>query len=360
MKEITTIKRGAIALLILFLLMLCIPLLALGAHATGDEANLSSSQVSSPASAPADSTAGESIPTSVSSTAQPAPAATMGSFRILDTSTGNIVTVPDEDFWVGAVAAEMPPTFEIEALRAQAIAAYTYYSHVRQEQREANGDDASQADFSADLSNWQSYASKEQMQQRWGEQFDAYYSRLLEAVDPVRGLVLKSGDSLALTAFHAISSGVTEASADVFGGQRDYLVPVASPGDLLVPGYQTTVELTADEFKQLALAQWPDIQLEGEPQTWVGEMQRTSSGMVTSMQLGSLSVSGLDMRTAFSLRSADFDLVFHEDKFVFTVRGYGHGVGMSQYGANYMAQQGADYREILSWYYPGTQLASAQ
>ena len=98
----------------------------------------------------------------------------------------------------------------------------------------------------------------------------------------------------------------------------------------------------------------------GERSWEKAESAMQKMALAAALSKAGLSVSGLDMRTAFSLRSADFDLVFHEDKFVFTVRGYGHGVGMSQYGANYMAQQGADYREILSWYYPGTQLASAQ
>ena len=335
-------KRHVIFISILFLSMLLIPFLAMGSAASGQASSAPDS------SAP---TAESSRPASRQLEAE--------SFRILDETTGEIVTVSNEEFAVGGVAAEMPPTFEPEALKAQSVAAYTYYSNLRQKERENPTPDLNGADFSADLSNGKIYWSKSKMQEAWGEQFEEYYQKISDAVQPVIGQVLTNGDELIVAAFHAISGGTTETSADVFGGEKDYLVAVPSPGDLLAPEYQTTVELSADEFKAAAQTKWPDLVLDGEPQTWVGNSQRTSSGMVKSITIGNKEISGSDMRSVFSLRSANFDLVYAEDRFVFTVRGYGHGVGMSQYGANYMAQQGSDYQEILAWYYPNTQLTSS-
>lgn len=339
-------KRNLIFIAILSLMMLLIPFLAMGGKApepdgaaSGEPSSVADSAVESSSSPPAEVQA--------------------EAFHILDETTGEIVTVSNEDFAYGGVAAEVPPTYEPEALKAQAVAAYTYYGNLRRQQKENPNPDLKGADFSADLSGGKIYWSKSKMQEAWGEHFEEYYGKLTEAIKPVVGQVLKSGDELIVAAFHAISGGTTETSADVFGGDKDYLVAVPSPGDLLAPNYQTSVELTADEFKAAAQAKWADISLEGEPQTWVGEAARTSSGAVKTIQVGNKEVSGADIRTAFSLRSANFDLLYSGDKFVFTVRGYGHGVGMSQNGANYMAQQGSDYKQILSWYYPNTQLADS-
>lgn len=333
-------KRHVIFISILFFLMLMIPFLAMG----GTDP--------SKASPPSDA----SQPALESTPSVASPTVDAESFRILDETTGEIVTVSNEEFAIGGVAAEMPPTFEPEALKAQSVAAYTYYSNLRQQERKNPNPDLKGADFSADLSNGKIYWSKSKMQESWGDHFEEYYQKISSAVEPVIGQVLTSGNDLIVAAFHAISGGTTETSADVFGGDKEYLVAVPSPGDLLAPEYQTTVELSADELKAAAQAKWPDLVLEGEPQAWIQNPQCTPSGTVKSITIGNKEVSGSDMRSVFSLRSANFDVVYTENKFVFTVRGYGHGVGMSQYGANYMAQQGSDYQEILAWYYPNTRL----
>lgn len=335
-------KRTLVLLLALFLSLFLIPFLALGAKEApdsgGDAAPLpTSSDSNAPLKA---SPAGEDV------------------FRILDEATNEVFTVSERDFVLGTVACEMPISFEPEALKAQAVAAYTYYSNVRSRARAASDSDAS-ADFSADPAAAKVYMSKEQLQERWGENFEERYQKLCSAVDAVFGQLLVQDSEPILAVFHAISGGNTEASADVFGGERSYLTPVPSPGDLLAPDYQTTVTKTAEEFKAVAEQQWEGITFEGEPQSWVGQAERTASGMVKTIKIGSMEVKGTEVRTAFSLRSADFDLLYSEGNFVFTVRGYGHGVGMSQYGAEYMAQQGSTYQEILAWYYPGSTLVGA-
>ncbi len=279
-------------------------------------------------------------------------------FKILDTTSGKVINADDRSFLYGAIAAEMSPTAPLEALKAQGVAAYTYYSHLRQQQRLKPNSSLNGADFSADTQNWKIYVTKEQMQSRWGSNFNEDYSKLTQAVTAVYGQVLKSGDELIDATYFAISSGKTETSEEIWGGKRTYLISVASPGDAFAGGYQTTVTMTAEQFKAAALKAAPKANLGGDAAGWVGEIKRTTAGSVISIQIGGATVTGNTARTVFGLRSANFTVTFANGSFTFRVTGYGHGVGMSQAGAEYMANQGSDYRQILSWYYPNTTLTT--
>jgi stage II sporulation protein D len=277
-------------------------------------------------------------------------------FKILDTSSGKTITVDDRTFLYGAIVSEMSPTAPLEALKAQGVAAYTYYSRAR-EKKQATA--PNEAHFTADTEKWQIYVTKEQMQERWGSNFDAYYSKLDTAVNAIYGQVLKSDGELIDATYYAISSGKTETSEDIWGGKRSYLVSVASPGDLFSGGYQTTAVLTADQFKAAVQKSVPKAKLGGDAKTWVGAIKRTGSGSVQTVVIGGETVSGNDARSIIGLRSANFTVSYSGGNFTFTVKGYGHGVGMSQVGAEYMANQGATYRQILAWYYPTTTLVNA-
>lgn len=278
------------------------------------------------------------------------------SFQILDTGTNQILTVDDRDFLRGGVAAEMSPQAEPEALKAQAVACYTYYSRLRAAQKKSPDPSLRGADFSADVQNGESYWTDELRRNRWGNHYDEYAQALSAATDAVFGQVLKSSGELIEATYYAISSGNTEASADIWGGERPYLVSVASPGDRFAGGYQTTVVLPQDEMKAKILAAAPDADLSGDASGWIGSVERTAAGSVKTIQLGGKSVTGNDARTAFGLRSANFKVAYADGQFTFTVLGYGHDVGMSQAGAQYMAKQGDGYRQILAWYYPTTSI----
>lgn len=280
------------------------------------------------------------------------------SFKILDTSTGEVLTVPDKEFLYGAVITEMPLTYHEEALKAQAVAAYTVYNSKRIAQRSNPSPELKGADFECDTQKWWIYTTKEQMQSAWGDQFEENYNKLCSTIDSIGIQQLEYNGEPATTTYYAISGGTTEAAADVWGSPVEYLVPVASPGDLQAPNYLSTASFSVDEFKSRMLGLKNDLVLEADPLQWIGERTRTDSGMVSQITIGGQSFTGLQIRSAFSLRSADFDLTYQDSRFCFTVRGYGHGVGMSQYGADYMARQGADYKEILNWYYPGTTLVT--
>ena len=275
------------------------------------------------------------------------------SFRILDTSSNKILDVPDREFCIGALAAEMPASFEEEALKAQTVAIYTYYSKMREESR---SDSTSKYDFTADVENNTIYITEEKLKSLWGNSFDTYYEKLSNCVDDVFGKILVYDNELALTCFYSISAGVTENCEDIFGSKLPYLTAVASPADRFAPEYYSVKTFSSDEFKKLVTDAWGNIDLDASPQQWITDIERTDSGTVSQIVIGTAQTTGEQVREVFSLRSANFDVIFSQEEFIFTVRGYGHGVGMSQYGAQYMAQQGATYKEILSTYYPNTVL----
>ena len=348
-----------------------------GASASADSA---SGTASAPESAPASesSAAQESAPSSPPSTEAPAENASSvpgflddlplssqskgtaeETFILYDAATGRVFSVSTEEFLPAALACEMDLSAPKEALKAQAVAIYTLYSR----QRETGEAAVHGADFACDSENWLFYVPKEAMQERWGEDFEEHYSLLQEVAQEVSGQLLTREGKPICAAYFAISAGSTEAAENVWGGESGsfpYLQAVASPGDRLSDGYLSTAVLTEEEFREAASTAFsedpPD--LSGPAEDWLREVERTPSGYVKSAVLGGKTVSGPDLRAAFSLRSACFQPVYENGAFTFTVRGWGHGVGMSQAGAVFLAKQGADYREILAHYYPGAALTS--
>lgn len=255
-------------------------------------------------------------------------------FHILDTSCNKITEISDREFLTGALAYEMPSDFAKEALKAQCIACYTYFSRLRENSKE-------NYDFKADLSKNEFYIKDIPAESR---------KIFSQAVDEVFGKVLtdKNG-SLINIAYHAISGGQTESAKDIFGFDSEYLQPVSSAGDVNVSGYLSSKEISSERLKKVMLEN--GAELDGEPEKWTDTVERTKSGTVKKIQIGNKTFSGAEIREIFSLRSADFDILYSNNKFILTVYGYGHGVGMSQYGADSMAEQGADYKEILRHYY---------
>lgn len=278
-------------------------------------------------------------------------------FKILDKSSGKIIKVPDEEFLYSVVSCEMPALFEKEAIKAQAVASYTYFCRERLNSRKNN---SKEYDFTADTSKWLNYIPKDQMKIKWGSNFEKYYTRIKTCVNEVFPQVIEEENgNLIFAAYHAISSGETEKCQDVFGGDIKYLTNVESPGDKLASGYETKTEIHIQEFKEKIKNNSKNISFEGNPSDWIKINSRTQGGMVKEITICSEPFKGQQIRKIFGLRSSDFTVDFNsqEEKIIFTVKGYGHGVGMSQSGAQYMAKQGANYQKILSWYYPGTSIS---
>lgn len=280
-------------------------------------------------------------------------------FKILDTSCGNIITVDDKEFCCGALAYEMLPGSEKEALKAQCIACYTHFCKLREQQRADPDSDLKGADFSADLSVDQFYISNASMKKRWEKLYDESRKNIEEAVNECAGTVLTDKDGKLIdAAYHALSSGRTENASDIFGITDEHLVAAASPWDKAAADYLSTKEISLSNFYKTLSSLSENSELSLSKKDKLGKIERTASGAVINLTVGSESFDGQKIRKAFELRSADFDIKLDADKAIFTVRGYGHGVGLSQNGAQCMAQQGSDYREILMHYYSKCSLSS--
>ncbi|WP_312642213.1 stage II sporulation protein D [Hydrogenoanaerobacterium sp.] len=277
-------------------------------------------------------------------------------FRILNRSTGKVQKVKRIDYVRGAVCAEMPPSFHTQSLAAQAVAANTYAVRCQIEQKKNADPGLKGADFSADPDNWEGYVTEAQAKERFGDKFDIYWDKICKAADLGSSYVMAYEDEPIVAAYHAISTGQTEYAGNVWQGSAPYLVPVESFGDTLAPNYESTAEFTAQEVQEKLLAEDSGIQLGKDKNTWLRVVSRSESGYVLSVMAGNKQLAGKDIRRVFGLRSADFDLASNGNTFTFTIRGYGHGVGLSQYGADYMARQGSTFDEILNHYYTGCEL----
>ena len=257
---------------------------------------------------------------------------------------------PLEEYLVGVVAAEMPALFEEEALKAQAVAARTYAVY----QMESQGitvDDLME-------NGGQSYQSLAERQENWGESFSTYESRIRTAVEETAGEILVYEEEPILAVFHAISSGETEGADNLWAGQDlPYLQSVASPQD------ETSLEYTYQHTFSLeeaaALLQQADPQLvlaSGSLKEQMQVLSRSDAGYIQSIQIGNRTYTGQQIRTALGLRSTDFTVEENGNEITFTTYGYGHGAGMSQYGANALALEGYSYDDILHYYYTDVSL----
>ena len=271
-------------------------------------------------------------------------------FLIEDQSTGEVQQVPRRDYLIGAVAAEMPLSWPDEALKAQAVAAHSYVLYCRDHATAANG-----AWLSADPARRQGYLTDAVLHSYWGTRYDANYIRLSALVDSVLTQVLCYEGAPAGTSYFAISNGMTEASENVWGTALPYLVAVDSSTDLNADNYLYTVQFTAEQMQQ-ALAGLGLLPDPAAPASWFGEAALTPSGYVASLPVCGQSVTGPALRKALGLRSACFTVQYQEGSFLLTTKGYGHGVGLSQWGAKALAEQGQSAEEILAHYFPGTEL----
>ena len=253
------------------------------------------------------------------------------------------------------LAGEMPASFDSEALAAQAVAARTYilYQKDRENPKHPN------ADVCTDSNCCKAYVSDEELKERWGSGYESNWSKIANAASVTDGICLMYEDLPIQAVFHSSSYGRTEDSQNLWAAMP-YLISVDSPEqESDVPDFITTVEVSPQNFRETVLVFYPDAVLEPDaPESWLGGLENYDSGRVASVTLGKVSIPGSQLRTMFSLRSTAFTLRYTGESFIFTVSGYGHGVGLSQYGANVMAGDGYSFSEILAHYYPGTELVT--
>ena len=266
--------------------------------------------------------------------------------RVLDGDTVTEMTF--SDYLQGVLRAEMPASFAQDALCAQAVAArtYTYYK------MQNGGNHGDTADICTDHTCCQAFLGKDRAADNWGKNAERYEAKIENAVSATDGQVMLYGGAPILAVFHSSSAGETWNSGQVWAQDLPYLQSVSSPEGEGVPNYYSTVELTEAEFREKFLAARPEADLSGPASEWIQDPV-TDGVHVERITIGGVPVSGPSVRSIFGLRSASFTAEAGDGKITFYVTGYGHGVGMSQYGANAMAEAGSTWREILAHYYTG-------
>lgn len=281
----------------------------------------------------------ETVPETVETLPEPVPLTAKVRWK-----TGEAEKLDMDAYLLGVVLAEMPADFEMEALKAQAVVARTYT-------RKAYLTDGKHGDGSVctDPGCCQAYISEEDYLAKGGTQEGADKVRF--AVEATTGYVLTYGEELIEATYFSCSGGSTEDAAAVWGTDYPYLQAVDSPGEENAPHDMDTVTFTPAEFQEALGAE-----LSGSPRSWIGTTTYTEGGGVASMAIGGETYTGTQLRSLLGLRSTAFTVLTEDEEITVTTRGFGHRVGMSQYGADAMAVTGSGFREILSHYYPGTTL----
>lgn len=252
------------------------------------------------------------------------------------------------------VAAEMPASFEAEALKAQAVAARSYLVS-RQNAYKVSGTPPEHkgADICTDPTHCKAWMPEEKRRESWGKDAKGNWDKISKAVEETKDEVITYNGEVISAVFHSTSSGKTENSKDVWGGERPYLVSVESEGDIYSPKYKSEKEISLDGFKKIA-----EDNIEGVDfsKGVIGDIARSEAGGIITVEIGGKPVKGTVFRRIYDLRSTNVNITVDGKKVVFDVTGFGHGVGMSQYGANYLASQGKNYIEILKTYYTGVEI----
>lgn len=269
---------------------------------------------------------------------------------------GEVLALPMDKYLWRVVAAEMPASFELEALKAQTVAARTYTLSKMGRTVEGHPD----ADVCTDINCCQAYIDPAQAAANWGDNAQSYTDKIAAAVAGTDGMAALYQGQPIQAVFFSSAAGRTVDAVEVWGNSVPYLTGVDSPEGEEVPNYHSTVTVPPEEFKTKLLAKYPDADLSGDPAGWFTDTVPDSAGGVETVDVGGVTVGGGSLRTLFGLRSTHFTVSAGAAGVVFSVTGYGHGVGMSQYGANALAKQGKTYDQILKWYYTGIDVAPYQ
>lgn len=278
--------------------------------------------------------------------------------KVYITKENKICDMCLEEYVRGVVSAEMPADFELEALKAQAVAARTYaVVHMKQyggtPYSKANGADVT------DTVECQVYMNKEDRLNSWPEKMKGeYWNKVTQAVEETQGEIIEyNGSPITEPYYFSTSSGKTEDSEDVFSAAEPYLKSVLSPGEEIAEKYKTIKKIKYKDIITILKSKYSNIGVTADKLNGsVKILSRTAGGSVKEIKIGNITVSGVQFRSLFNLNSANFDIGYKSDYMVITCKGYGHGVGMSQWGANVMAKGGKKFDQILEHYYSGVSI----
>ena len=274
--------------------------------------------------------------------------------KLLHVSNGTVETIYLDEYLLGVVAAEMPASYEIEALKAQAIVARTYTIYKIKNEKKHEG-----ADICDDSSCCQAYITKDDRFSKWNEEErESNWAKIEEAVANTKGQIITYNGEPINALFHANSGGETEIASNVWGGiDYPYLQAVATSGEEGYKQYNSSVNMSKDELVEKLKESYPEIIIDFNEQDSINILEYTDSGRVRTIKFGNIQISGVEARKIFGLKSANFSISIGET-ISFNVIGYGHGVGMSQTGADSMAKEGKTSEEIIHHFYNEVEIST--
>ena len=272
-----------------------------------------------------------------------------GTVSVFLTKESKTIDIGTTDYLVGAVAAEMPASYHMESLKAQAVASYSYLMWLRK-----NADNPGY-DISSDPSTHQGYLAEDEMKEKWGDKYESLKSKIYEAVSSVETEYLTYKGEPILALFHAISPGMTQDSKDVWQSELQYIKPKTAPGDALSPDFDSELSVPCQKIREIF-----SVESDITDSELIDISQLSDTSFIKEICIGEKTVSAGDIASKLGLRSPYFTAEYNQGKYIFKVKGYGHGLGMSQYSADYMARQGSDYKEILTHFYEGAKIEKTQ
>ena len=273
-----------------------------------------------------------------------------GTISVFMTADSEVQKMDMRDYITGVVAAEMPASYETEAIKAQALVAVTYAQYCKK-----HPDKTISADISDDSTKHQGYMTDDEMKEKWGDAYNSYRTKIEDAVDSVIDSVIVYENEPILAAYHAISSGKTESAENIWDEDIPYLQSAESEWDIYSSRYTSEVRLTADDMKNI-IKNYKKSRFDSPEEEWIQIKKTTENGTVLEVVICGIKLTGIETRELFALRSPVFETEYDDGEFIFTVSGYGHGVGMSQNGANCMAKEGKTAEEIIKHYYNGVSI----
>lgn len=267
-------------------------------------------------------------------------------------STGNYENLSMNEYLYGVVSAEMPASYELEALKAQAVVARTYTIYKLE-----NGSKHEGADICDNSNCCQAWISKENRLARWEEEKrEEYWNKIVEAVDSTNMQYITYEGKAINAFFHSNSGGKTELASSVWGGSLPYLQIVETSGEDAYNGYSSEVEISKDELVVKMQEKYSDFKIDFSKEDWIKIIDYTESDRVGKIKIGNKEISGVEARTILGLKSTNFKFEINDSKIKFFVIGYGHGVGLSQSGSDSLAKQNYNYEEIIKHYFKDVEI----
>ncbi len=275
-----------------------------------------------------------------------------GTVKLLHSKTGEVEEVKLDDYIVNVVSAEMPVDFEQEALKAQSLVARTYTVYKTLNKKHEN------ADICDDSTCCQAWISKDDRFAKWEEsKREENWKKILNCVNATKGKIITYGNQPINAFFHSNSGGMTETPVNVWGGGNyPYLKAVETAGEEGYTQYASEVSFTHEELLNKIKTKYGDIVINFENTEDIKILEHTESGRVKTVKFGNHNISGVEARTLLGLKSTNFEITKENNKIKFSVKGYGHGVGMSQTGADVLAKQGKNYKQIIKHFYTGVEI----